>query len=96
MVEETDAAVRPVAESTVLEACGDRTFPRMGVIEQRWETDPIPDDEVAAVAAAAVGDLALEDVPDGGEVAVGAGSRGINNIPEIVRGTVEGLRSRGY
>ena len=96
MADQTDPAVRPVAETTVLEACGDCPLPRMGLIEQRWMTDPISDEEVAATAAEAVGDLALEDVPDGGEVAVGAGSRGINNIPEIVRGTVDGLQSRGY
>ncbi|MFU8870078.1 MAG: DUF362 domain-containing protein, partial [Natronococcus sp.] len=85
-----------VSESTVGTACGEVALPRMGLIEQRWETDPIPPDAVAAEAAAAVEDLELEDVPAGGEVAVGAGSRGIANLPEIVDGVVTGLRERGY
>jgi hypothetical protein len=85
-----------VDEETILEVCGDCPLPRMGVIEQVWETDPIPSETVASVAHDAVGELDLDSVPDGGEVAVGAGSRGIANIAEIVRGTVEGLRDRGY
>ncbi|AGB37122.1 lactate racemase domain-containing protein [Natronococcus occultus] len=85
-----------VAESTVRTACGDVALPEMGVLEQRWETDPIAPESVADEAAAAVGDLELEDVPTGGEVAVGAGSRGIDNLPEIVGGVVDGLRERGY
>jgi len=85
-----------VPESTVVEACGDPDLPRFGVVEQIHDTDPIPADEVANAAAAAVGDLRLEAVPDGGEVAVGAGSRGIANLPELVAGVVAGLRERGY
>ncbi|MFB6106898.1 MAG: DUF362 domain-containing protein [Halobacteriaceae archaeon] len=85
-----------VAEDVVLEACGDRELPAMGVVEQVWETDPIPADEVADRAAAAVGDLDLSGVPDGGEIAVGAGSRGIANLAALVRGVVEGLTDRGY
>lgn len=85
-----------MSEETVLEACGDRELPRMGLLEQTWETDPIPSEDVAAVAVEAVGDLDLDAIPAGGTVAVGAGSRGIANIAEIVRGTVEGLADRGY
>ncbi|MDG5761636.1 DUF362 domain-containing protein [Natronococcus sp. A-GB1] len=85
-----------VSESTVRTACGDVALPEMGVLEQRWETEPIAPESVADEAAAAVGDLELEDVPPGGEVAVGAGSRGIANLPEIVGGVVDGLRERGY
>ncbi len=85
-----------VSESTVRTACGDVGLPQMGVVEQRWETDPIAPESVADEAAAAVGDLELEDVPAGGEVAVGAGSRGIANLPEIVGGVVDGLREQGY
>ena len=85
-----------VDEATVLATCGDTPLPRVGVVEQRWETDPIPVDDVERLAEAAVGDLALADVPDGGSVAVGVGSRGVNALPVIVRGTVSGLEARGY
>jgi len=85
-----------VPEATVLEACGDPDLPRFGVVEQRHQTDPIPPAEVGDAAATAVADLGLEDVPDGGEVAVGAGSRGIANLAALVGGVVAGLRERGY
>ncbi|MFB6156820.1 MAG: DUF362 domain-containing protein [Haloferacaceae archaeon] len=85
-----------VSESTVREACGDVSLPPLGVVEQVWETDPILPDEVADRAAAAVGDLDLSGCPPGGEVAVGAGSRGIANLAELVGGVVAGLRDRGY
>jgi len=92
----TEPAVYPVSEETVLTTCGDTPVPKMGVVEQQWETDPVPDGEVEGVAASAVDALALGDVPEGGEVAVGAGSRGIANLPALVRGVVSGLRERGY
>jgi len=43
--------VARVAEETILDACGDRELPRMGAIEQRWRTDPIPTDEIESRAA---------------------------------------------
>jgi len=43
-----------------------------------------------------VTDLDFAGVPEGGEVAVGAGSRGIANLPTIVRGVVRGVREQGY
>ncbi|QGX93665.1 DUF2088 domain-containing protein [Haloplanus rallus] len=85
-----------VPEDTVATAVGETTFPRMGVIEQIWETDPIPIEEIEGRAAAAVDDLDFSDVPDGGEVAIGAGSRGIANLGSIVSGVVAGVRDRGY
>lgn len=96
MDDKNDPVVRPVPEETILEACGDRPLPKMGIIEQQWESDPIPNDKVAAAAAATVNDLALESIPEGGEIAIGAGSRGINHISKIVRGVTEELKSRGY
>ncbi len=80
----------------IIETCGDRPLPEVGVVEQVWETDAIPLDEVASVAASEVGNFDLAHLPEGGTVAVGAGSRGIVNIDEIVRGTVMGLQERGY
>jgi hypothetical protein len=89
-----DPAVRPVSEAAVERACGDPALPPLGLIEQRWETDPVADP--GAAARAAVDDLALGPVPAGGEVAVGVGSRGIANLPALVRGVVRGLAEREY
>jgi hypothetical protein len=90
------ASVGPISEATILEACGERDLPALGVVEQRWETDPIPTGAVVSAATDAVGPLALDGVPDGGDVAVGVGSRGIANLQRIVRGVVSGLDARGY
>ncbi|THE63210.1 DUF362 domain-containing protein [Salinadaptatus halalkaliphilus] len=87
---------RIVSAETIRNVCGDRELPALGTIEQVWETDPISSDDIESRAAAAVDTLDLEDVPAGGEIAIGVGSRGINNLPAIVRGTVEGVRDRGY
>ncbi|RBI60376.1 DUF362 domain-containing protein [halophilic archaeon] len=85
-----------VPEETVLEACGETELPEFGVIEQVWDTDPISADQIPDRSGAAVEELALEDVPEGGEVAVGVGSRGIANLPLLVRGVIERLDDRGY
>lgn len=85
-----------VSESTVRQAVGELSIPPLGVIEQVWETDPISVEHIADVAAAEVDTLDLSSVPPGGTVAVGVGSRGIANLPDIVRGVVEGLTSSGY
>lgn len=85
-----------VSESTIRSTCEGVELPSMGTIEQVWDTNPIPPEETADVAREAVGDLDFEEVPDGGAVAVGAGSRGIANLGSIVRGVVEGIDERGY
>ncbi len=85
-----------VPEETVLEACGETDLPELGVVEQVWDTDPIPTDQIPERAGDAVEDLALDDVPEGGEVAVGVGSRGIANLPALVRGVIERLDELGY
>ncbi|GAB7011566.1 DUF362 domain-containing protein [Halorubrum trueperi] len=85
-----------VPEATVLEACGDRPLPELGLIERVWDTDPIPTGRVETAAVDAVAALDFESVPEGGEVAVGAGSRGIANLPAIVSGVVDAIREAGY
>ena len=85
-----------VPEQAIVEACGETPLPEMGIVEQVWDTDPLPADEIAARAGAAVRSLPLEDVPAGGEVALGVGSRGIANLPEIVVGVVDALEELGY
>jgi len=90
----TDSLVVP--EDTIRTTVGDLALPQMGVIEQVWETDPIPSDEIESRAASATRDLDFAHVPEGGEVAIGAGSRGIANLGTIVRGVVAGVREQGY
>ncbi|MFA9516530.1 DUF362 domain-containing protein [Halopenitus sp. H-Gu1] len=85
-----------VAEDTVLDACGATELPEFGLIEQIWETDPIPEARIANRAGEAVQDLRFADVPVGGEVAVGVGSRGIANLAAIVGGVIEELRAMDY
>lgn len=85
-----------VPEEVVLEACGETELPDFGVVEQVWDTDPIPVGQVPEYAGAVVEELALDDVPEGGEVAVGVGSRGIANLPLLVRGVVEKLGELGF
>lgn len=85
-----------VPETAIRETCGETPLPELGVIEQIWETDPIPRDEIPERAATAVKSLPFEGVPDGGEVALGAGSRGIANLSRIVSGAVTGVNELGY
>jgi hypothetical protein len=85
-----------VSEDTIRTTVGDLALPRMGVVEQVWDTDPIPTEEIESRAASATYDLDFDHVPDGGEVAIGAGSRGIANLGTIVRGVVAGVREQGY
>ncbi|MWV65590.1 DUF362 domain-containing protein [Halorubrum sp. JWXQ-INN 858] len=89
-------ASRIVPEETIRDICGDRDVPELGTIEQVWDPDPIPPDEIESRAAEAVTDLTWDGVPDGGEVAIGVGSRGIANLEAIVRGTVDGVLEAGY
>jgi len=85
-----------VSEAAISETCGETTLPDLGIIEQVWETDPIPRKEISERAVTAVKSLSFEDMPDGGEVALGVGSRGIANLAAIVRGAVTGVEELGY
>jgi hypothetical protein len=85
-----------VPEDAIREACGDTPLPEFGVIEQVWETDPIPPEAIAERAGEAFGSLPLGDIPDGGEIALGVGSRGIANLATIVAGVVAAAQARGY
>ena len=96
MVGSDNHGIQPVDEETVLAACRSTSVPSLGTIRQLWETDSIPSEEIEDAAAASVEDLALDGVPAGGSVALGVGSRGIANLPEIVAGVVGKLRDHGY
>jgi len=85
-----------VPESAVREAAGQRDLPSLGIIEQIWETDPLTGTALEQRARAAVGELDLSDVPDGGEVALAVGSRGIGDIVPITAAVIDELRDRGY
>ena len=89
-------ADRIVSEGTIEDVCGDRDIPELGVIDQVWDPDPIPVDQIESRAATAIESLQFDDVPEGGEIALGVGSRGIANLEAIVRGTVEGVQDLGY
>lgn len=71
-------------------------IPKLGTIEQAWETSPILSEDIRDEAAKAVGGLDLSEIPSRGSVAVGVGSRGIANLPAIVTGVVEAIEERGY
>lgn len=53
-------------------------------------------EDVAAEARAAVDQLPLSDVPTGGTVAVGLGSRGIRDAPTVAETVLNELHDRGY
>ncbi|MFB6113419.1 MAG: DUF362 domain-containing protein [Halodesulfurarchaeum sp.] len=90
-----DLADLVIEEETIEEASGDYDLPELGLVEQQWDVDSIPAEEAASVAAESVDSLDLDSVPPGGTVAIGVGSRGIENLQEIVRGTVEALKDKG-
>ncbi|GCF15221.1 hypothetical protein Harman_31560 [Haloarcula mannanilytica] len=90
------ASALSVPEETIIEACGDPQLPDLGVIEQVWETDPIAPEDIELHAARAVESLSFANVPDGGEIALGVGSRGIANLPTIVASVVDAVSDAGY
>ena len=85
-----------VSEEAIRETCGETPFPEMGVVEQVWETDPIPESEIESRAGEAFEALSLEDLPEDSEIAIGVGSRGIANLPAIVSGVVGRATELGY
>jgi hypothetical protein len=63
-------------------------------VEQHFAA-PRLDDVPAAVRAALAGSKPLQRIQPGMRVAVGAGSRGVANLPVIVRTVVEEIRALG-
>ncbi len=94
--ERRDSLVVP--EERVLAACGETPFPETGVIEQVYDTDPVADVERAAAAAVEALPIDGRGAHDGdaASVAVGVGSRGIANLPALVRGVVGALAAAGH
>ena len=67
---------------------------RLLAVDQRFDAPKVPDIP-SAVAAALESSGILRRMVAGETVAVGVGSRGIANLPEIVRATVARLRAAG-
>jgi len=63
-------------------------------VKQTFDAPQVPDVAAAAKAALHEGGL-LARMKPGATVAVGAGSRGIANLPQIVKATVDELRAAG-
>lgn len=85
-----------VSEDRILEACGPTPMPEVGIIEQVCETEPIPRDEISDRAKDEIARLDTGGIPPGGEIAVGVGSRGIANLPELVEGVIRELKECGF
>ena len=83
-----------LSEALVSRVCGDPAFPRMGVIEQQWATDPLREEAILDRVREAADSLGLDSLEPGSTVALGVGSRGIAHIPTIVRTAVEAVRDR--
>ena len=63
-------------------------------VEQQFDA-PRVDDVPAAVRAALYGSATMQRIQPGMRVAIGAGSRGVANLPAIVRTVVEEVRAAG-
>ncbi|MCL6517570.1 DUF362 domain-containing protein [Alicyclobacillus sp.] len=72
----------------------DVPLPKMAPVRQKFDATRVEDVAAAvhrAIAEAGVGDR----IRPGARVAIGVGSRGIANLPDLVRATVEVIRQRG-
>jgi len=69
-------------------------FPRMVKIKQRFQTNPI-EDLAGTISAEFKNVSAADHIRQGQRVAVTAGSRGVNNIADITKATIEELLKLG-
>ncbi|RJT06148.1 DUF362 domain-containing protein [Halococcus sp. IIIV-5B] len=84
-------------DAETLRAANDVTredLPRFARVQRDRDLDSI--DDVEAAGREAVGDLALDSLRSGAEVAVTAGSRGVHDMPALLSGVVDGLGRRGF
>lgn len=85
-------------EADTLQAANDYTIddlPRFAVAHRKRDLESITDVEAAAKDAIDNID-AFNSLPEGAEVAITAGSRGIHDMPATLSGAVDELQSRGY
>jgi hypothetical protein len=88
MIEVPDPArLQTVTDTTVAD------FPRVAPVE--IYRDPPAIDDVAGATADAVGAIdGLRDLPEGSEVGITAGSRGINDMPAVLSAIVSAMKAR--
>ncbi len=72
----------------------DCALPPLVPVVCRYEDDGIRDVHAAVHVALDASPVAPR-LPEGGEIAIGVGSRGIARLPDLVRGTVDWFRARG-
>jgi hypothetical protein len=74
----------------------DVVLPQVWTVEQKFDTPALTTEQIADQARRAVGELAQDPrLRPGAKVAVGVGSRGLDNLPVVVRAVVSELRARG-
>lgn len=74
----------------------DVPLPEVWTAEQRFETPALTEAQIAEAVRRAVGELADDPrLKPGAKVAVGVGSRGLDNLALVVRTVVAELRARG-
>ncbi|EMA38664.1 hypothetical protein [Halococcus hamelinensis] len=84
-------------DAETLRAANDVTrddLPRFARVRRERDLDSI--DDVEAAGREAVGDLALDSLAPGAEIAVTAGSRGVHDMPALLSGIVDGLGRREF
>jgi hypothetical protein len=69
-------------------------LPAMKMLEQHWDV-PAPIDIQAAIDKTWDEIKSGVEMPQGGQVAVGVGSRGIANLPQIVAGVIQKIKEAG-
>ncbi len=69
-------------------------YPPVAVAHRHRECDPITDTEAATREA--IDSLPLAGLPRGAEIAITAGSRGIEDMPSVTAAAVEALADRGF
>lgn len=65
-------------------------------VDVQYEPPAPSVEDVSAEAQRALRELSVEQVPDGGSLAVGLGSRGIHDAPVVAEAVLTALRDRGY
>ncbi len=74
----------------------DVPLPEVWTVEQKFDTPPLALDQIEAQVRAAVDALAQDArLKPGAKVAVGSGSRGVDNIVPVIRTVIAELKARG-
>jgi len=71
------------------------SLPRMLLVKQDLPDRRLPD-VTAAVQEQMAGFVIKNNIPKGASIAIAVGSRGINNLPDIVREVVSSFKAKGF